>query len=516
MNPRTLAVEALAWLLTYAVHSTLLLAAAWMITAKLARSERAREAFWKLALVGGIATASVQRLFDLEPQGGSFRLERTREVANAGSGLESTLEARVEDEEEELRALGYQLDVPASEADATEEVVPSAALATPEEGLAFGGGVFPFARLQTLVQQIDWTSFALFAWLAGGAAVTLLFALAAARLRDRLAGRSRLREGPLVARFETLRRAAGIRRPVRLTLSPKLRTPVALGTLFPEICLPPRAVDDLGPEEQDAMLAHELAHVARFDPLWLTICRWTETVFFFQPLNRMARARLDDSAEILCDEQAVRWTNNRLGLARCLAEVAGWIVEERRALLACGMAGARSRLSERVTRILAASKEPERAPHWIPPLAGLAFAATVLLAPGFSSPGEAESADLAQRSPSQPPPTEIPNTAPRDASTSASVLAQPDTRDLVARVQAELHGQFASLSAELDVLRHEIDAQREIPSELATRLVAIEERAASMREKKARIDALLSRLIEGNETNTTIDEMDRSQQGGNR
>ncbi len=518
MNPRALALEAIAWLLTYAVHSTILLAAAWLVTAKLARSERAREALWKLALVGGVATASVQRFFELEPRAASFRLERASPVVSTDPSTEPELLAGVEGE---LHALGYQFDAPVAEVEpgfAGPEIDPPEVPGTTGEEIPF------FARVQGFLRGIDWTSFAFLAWLAGGAAVTLLFSLAAARLRDRLAGRSRLRGGQLFERFEALRRAAGVRRPVRLMLSPRLRAPVALGTLFPEICLPPRALRELGPEEQEAMLAHELAHVARFDPLWLAICRWTETLFFFQPLNRIARTRLDDAAEILCDEQAVRWTSNRLGLARCLAEVAGWIVEERRALLACGMAGSRSRLSDRVTRILSVTSEPEHAPGWIAPIAGLAFAATVLLAPGFSSPAAiaAESAVM----PPAPEPLEastseeVVHARSQDAASSETMLARdalpPSPRAALASIQADLQAQFARLSDELLVLRTDIDEHSTVPGELHSRLRAIEERAAGMREKKGRIDALLSRWMMGNEPKTTIDEMDRSQQGDNR
>ena len=39
------------------------------------------------------------------------------------------------------------------------------------------------------------------------------------------------------------------------------------------------------------MLAHEIAHLVRRDPQWLVLARAIEMVFFFQPLNRLARRR---------------------------------------------------------------------------------------------------------------------------------------------------------------------------------------------------------------------------------
>ena len=55
------AAEMLAWLLTYALHSTVLLGAVWLLTSRgLVRSHHLRELFWKAALVGGLLTATAQ------------------------------------------------------------------------------------------------------------------------------------------------------------------------------------------------------------------------------------------------------------------------------------------------------------------------------------------------------------------------------------------------------------------------------------------------------------------------
>ena len=48
-----------AWLLTYAVHSTLLLGLAWALTRRLVQSHGARDLIWKTALLGGLIVAGV-------------------------------------------------------------------------------------------------------------------------------------------------------------------------------------------------------------------------------------------------------------------------------------------------------------------------------------------------------------------------------------------------------------------------------------------------------------------------
>src|SRR5678809_700984 len=51
---------AAAWLLTYLVHSTLILLAVWIVTSRRRMADAVRDILWKSALVGGIVTASIQ------------------------------------------------------------------------------------------------------------------------------------------------------------------------------------------------------------------------------------------------------------------------------------------------------------------------------------------------------------------------------------------------------------------------------------------------------------------------
>src|SRR5687768_281805 len=59
----------LAWLLTYAIHSTVLLSLAWILVRVRPWSPGASELLWKSAMLGAILTASVQLRLDLRPAG---------------------------------------------------------------------------------------------------------------------------------------------------------------------------------------------------------------------------------------------------------------------------------------------------------------------------------------------------------------------------------------------------------------------------------------------------------------
>ena len=64
-----------AWMLTYLLHSTLLLGLAWIMSKPLSRwSVAAEETVWKLALVGALCTASIQLAAGWQPLAGQWKL----------------------------------------------------------------------------------------------------------------------------------------------------------------------------------------------------------------------------------------------------------------------------------------------------------------------------------------------------------------------------------------------------------------------------------------------------------
>src|SRR5206468_4600875 len=113
-------------------------------------------------------------------------------------------------------------------------------------------------------------------------------------LVGRLADRRAVSDGPLAATLAELQRSTGYRHRVHLTMARTISSPVALG--LSEICVPELALSDLGAEQQRSMLAHELAHLARRDSLWLAGASLIERCFFFLPLNPLARRQRVASA----------------------------------------------------------------------------------------------------------------------------------------------------------------------------------------------------------------------------
>lgn len=358
--------HAIAWVITYVLHSTLLLGLAWLGSRRLARwSVRAEEAVWRVALVGGLVTASLQIAAGWEPLAGRWSLPEI------GSGsAPAAVEAPVA-RTASLPALAPapRGDLPVREAaPAVEPAGPAVSFSAPAVGLTL--------------------------W-AFGAALLLARCLASYQgLFRRLRHRPRVVGGTLHAQLEGLAERSGLGRSVRLTCSSRVPVPVALGLREPEICVPPRALVGLTAEQQEGLLAHELAHVARRDTVWLVFNQLLASVLFFQPLNWVARRRLREISELLSDEWAVGRTGRPVSLARCLAEVAGWSVRPARALPVPGMADRPTNLGHRIRRLLDEARSPERPvrPLWLGIAMIALLAMVVAAAPVVSAAVEDEAA----------------------------------------------------------------------------------------------------------------------------
>lgn len=167
--------------------------------------------------------------------------------------------------------------------------------------------------------------------------------------------------GPISVVLADVLRRADVPQRVRLLSCPWCGQPAAFGLFRWTIVLPVKRIDELAEDELRALFAHEIAHLVRGDALWLSVCRVLCSCLAFQPLNFVIRKELRRSAELLCDEWAVRKSTNAYALARCLTRVAEW---DRRGLPwseALAAISGRSSLSDRVERLIAG---PARHDAW--------------------------------------------------------------------------------------------------------------------------------------------------------
>ncbi|MCH7493261.1 hypothetical protein IIA16_00905 [bacterium] len=79
----------------------------------------------------------------------------------------------------------------------------------------------------------------------------------------------------LLQRVASLARRLGMRRSVRVRRSAAIDCPQAFGVFRPTLVLPASFSEEFNDSQQQAILAHELAHLAGGDPAWRRRPRWT-------------------------------------------------------------------------------------------------------------------------------------------------------------------------------------------------------------------------------------------------
>ncbi len=128
-------------------------------------------------------------------------------------------------------------------------------------------------------------------------------------------------EPALQLRLERAAAAAGISLR-HLVVRDEATLPYAAGLIRPRLHIPSHLVRVLTAEELEAVLLHERAHAVRRDPLRRALYRGLDTVLFFYPVWWLLRNKLEESAELVCDEFVLRAGispgSYRKALARCL------------------------------------------------------------------------------------------------------------------------------------------------------------------------------------------------------
>ncbi|MCB2378111.1 M48 family metalloprotease [Hymenobacter sp. BT635] len=123
-------------------------------------------------------------------------------------------------------------------------------------------------------------------------------------------------------RFKVLADRAGLKRTVTLLESALVKAPLVAGHLKPVILLPLGTVLGLSQAQLEAILAHELAHIARRDYLMNILQSMAEILFFYHPAVWFITACLRTERENCCDDEATAICGDPLTLAKALAALA--------------------------------------------------------------------------------------------------------------------------------------------------------------------------------------------------
>jgi beta-lactamase regulating signal transducer with metallopeptidase domain/uncharacterized protein YnzC (UPF0291/DUF896 family)/sporulation protein YlmC with PRC-barrel domain len=145
----------------------------------------------------------------------------------------------------------------------------------------------------------------------------------------------------------TLQDQLGLQRAIAYCECAWLQAPAVIGWFRPIVFLPATALTGLSEEQLQAVIAHELAHILRFDPFVNVFQVCVETLLFYHPAIWWLNKRIRAEREHCCDDVAVTLCGNAVEYARALT-----LMEEWRSAPVFAMAANRGPLTERIVRVL--------------------------------------------------------------------------------------------------------------------------------------------------------------------
>ncbi|RCS48308.1 DUF3738 domain-containing protein [Bremerella cremea] len=216
------------------------------------------------------------------------------------------------------------------------------------------------AAQSTWYQQLStaltpWLDWLVLLWLAGVALLTLRLGVnwvAVQRLRGQGLP---IAEGRWLDPLARLRHRLQVHAEVSLVHTATIAVPMVLGWLRPVILVPTEMVAGLTPGQLEAILAHELAHIRRYDYAVNLLQNLAETVLFFHPAVWWASAQIRKERECCCDAMAAQLCHGPLPYSQALLAV-----ETFRSNTPLAVAANGGSLLQRIRRL---SGQPARSPQ---------------------------------------------------------------------------------------------------------------------------------------------------------
>lgn len=494
----------LALLATYLVHSTVLLAATWLILGhRRLRDGSHADYWWKVMVLLPLGTTTLQMawfqpLVPLRWPTTNQRSAATRRTAEARQASEAFGNDRWQNvgaRDEDLRGARSELRHTISAASGSGDVDQATKMTRSDFGASLIGEHATSSEASSSDDETNTSStrlsrvLGLWPWVFAVFTSAAIIRMGLLWLRlDRWLKHCRPCHGQARAKLDELLATLGWK-PERVDLleADGSQMPAAAGLFRWRIILPAGLDSRLSPQDLHAVLAHELGHHVRHDLWWQWLLRSVCGGAPFQPLNFVAWRYWRQASECACDEWAVRHGAHPLALAHSLTKLA----ELRLGQAAAGGAIARTRssgLTRRVERLLDLrpldERHGDRRAHHAIVAAGLLFAAAALL-PGMSLSG--------------------PSPLNAESQNDHAQLGKPWTHLSDLPSSPFRASEFDQLDAELAALDRELDQltsrRTDLPRPAAGHLEGLRRRASILREYRNHLRQLAQQLptTEGDE-----------------
>ncbi len=189
--------------------------------------------------------------------------------------------------------------------------------------------------------------------------------------------------------FSELCQKAGVSQRVTMLRSTLVETPVAIGIFKPLIIVPASLFFQIHPRELETIIAHELIHIRRYDPLVNIVQSMIEMLLFYHPGVWWISRQISREREFATDADVLRlFEDSHVTYARALANLEDIRQSTDQQLPRFATAANGGNLMQRIERILKIETEAGRATSaWTATLALLLTSAVLLAIFSFSSSG---------------------------------------------------------------------------------------------------------------------------------
>lgn len=162
--------------------------------------------------------------------------------------------------------------------------------------------------------------------------------------------------------LQKVKHKLGVRRAIRIFESRLVDSPLVVGCFRATILIPTGLISGISVTQLEAILAHEIAHVRRFDYIVNLLQTLTETLFFYHPVVWWLSGCVREERENCCDDVVVRAMSNKAEYGRALLAIEEFrttaVVSNKLAMSAKG-----GSLVARIRRLLNAPQDSHKPRH---------------------------------------------------------------------------------------------------------------------------------------------------------
>jgi beta-lactamase regulating signal transducer with metallopeptidase domain len=364
----TLSSFLLIWVTTFFLHSGVLIGVAFLAERLgLLKNIRFAELVWRMALFGGLITASLQILLAHSTDATPNPLATSAQVTYAAENNEGRLalaSAQTTDIEQQAHT--------SSALTNSSLVLPNLSALRSTQVIALPSQIGEYSLYFVLI----WFAIAL-----GYCFHTVYTASRINRLVKTFPLTYKTEIAHILKKFKTINPSQ-----IKLRISDQWSSPLV--TPNNTICLPTWTYSELSHHQFEAMLSHELSHVSRADPAWRIATQLVTRICFFQPLLSIPVNKLAILAELACDQNAAKSSGRPHDLAQALYICAKALQANEAPSLALAMS---RRTSPLMTRIESLLDEPtvtrfNKQPSGFMTFSKLSSLTVVLIATAYAMP----------------------------------------------------------------------------------------------------------------------------------